>query len=179
MIQSSSGYAEESNTLPIKFGSGPSPPVTCGQTLVEIIQEIRFAVSGHAAPQELDLHFENLSVALMDEIKNQQWSSRPRTCYILHEMNRLDTMTAFPYQGLNDTSLPHRRDSLPETLNVDEARAFLELQELIPSDTLHLENGKHIMLKNGDIFFEERKQELGHGSQRWADTIISLCNACL
>ena len=163
---------------PVSFAMGSHAPGAGGKCLDDIVQEIRFAVSGRSAPQEMDVLFDNLSNALLDEIKNQQWSSRPRTWYILQAMNRLDTMNAFIYQGLNDTSLPHRRDSLPETLNADEARAFLELQELIPSDILHLEEGKHITLKNGDIFFEERRQKLGHGSQGWADTRISLCNAC-
>ena len=154
----------------IKSAIGSRAPVADGQCLADIVQDIKIAVSRRSASQELDAHFDNLSIALMDEIKNQQWSSRPRTWYVLHEMNRLDTMTAFIYQGLNDTSLPHRRDSLPETLNADDAQAFLELQELIPSDILHLEKGKHVTLKNGDVLFEKRTQKLGYGSQGWADT---------
>ena len=150
---------------PVSFATGSRAPVTDDKSLADIVQEIRFAVSGRSAPQELDGHFDSLSIALMDEVKKQQWSSRPRTWYILHEMNRLDTMNAFIYQGLNDTSLPHRRDSLPETLNADEARAFLQLQDLILSDILHLEHGKHVTLKNGDILFEKKTHRLGHGSQ--------------
>lgn len=161
----------------VSFATASSAPVAGGKNLADIVQEIRFAVAGRLAPQELDVHFDNLSIALMDEIKNQQWASRPRTWYILHEMDRLDTMTAFIYQGLNDMSLPHRRNSLAETLNVEEAQAFLELQGLIPSDTLHLENGKHITLKSGDILFEKRTQKLGSGRQGWADTRISRCKA--
>lgn len=163
--------------FPINLGTGSGLPVAGAQTLIGIVQEIRFAVSGRSAPQELDMHFENLSAALTDEIKNPQWSSRPRTWYILHELNRLDTMNAFIYQGLNDTSLPHRRDSLPEILNADDARAFLELQELITSDILQFEKGKHVTLKSGDILFEKRTQRLGCGSQGWADIKISLCDA--
>jgi hypothetical protein len=75
-------------------------------------------------------------------------------------------MESFIAKGLNDTSLPYSgRRSLPDTLDIFEAREFLQWQNLVVSDVLHLEQGKHVTICNGDALFESRRRRLGVGSQ--------------
>ena len=75
-------------------------------------------------------------------------------------------MDSFIAMGLNDTSLPYSgRHSLPETLQYFEARDFLKWQDLVVSDVLRLEQGKHVSIENGDALFESRRSRLGVGSQ--------------
>ena len=75
-------------------------------------------------------------------------------------------MEAFIAQGLNDTSLPYKnRRSLPAALDVGETFQFLQWQDSVVSDTLQLEQGKHVSILNGDVLFENGRRKLGHGSQ--------------
>jgi hypothetical protein len=75
-------------------------------------------------------------------------------------------MEMFIAKGLNDTSLPYSgRRSLPETLTLYEATDFLKWQDLVVSEVLHLERGKHVSIGNGDTLFESRHPQLGIGSQ--------------
>jgi hypothetical protein len=75
-------------------------------------------------------------------------------------------MESFIAKGLNDTSLPYSgRRSLPETLTFYEAGDFLKWQDVVVSDVLHLERGKHVSIGNGDILFQSRPPPLGVGSQ--------------
>ena len=65
-----------------------------------------------------------------------------------------------------NTSLPYKgRMSLPETLNFFEAKDFLKWQKSVISDILHLEQGKHVRIPNGDVLFESNRPKLGVGSQ--------------
>lgn len=75
-------------------------------------------------------------------------------------------MDSFIAMGLNDTSLPYSgRSSLPETLDYFDAQAFIKWQDAVVSDVLHLEQGKHATIENGDALFESRRRRLGVGSQ--------------
>jgi hypothetical protein len=75
-------------------------------------------------------------------------------------------MECFIAKGLNDTSLPYSgRRALPETFTPYEATDFLKWQDLVVSDVLHLEHGKHVGVDNGDKLFERRPLQLGVGSQ--------------
>ena len=113
-----------------------------------------------------DSRFEEIGKVLQSTVQLQTWSSRPRTYFILWQVKRLETMDWFIAKGLNDTSLPYRaRRDLPESLTFYEAAEFLKWQELVFSDVLHLEHGKHVSLGNGDTLFEPRPVTLGFGSQ--------------
>lgn len=112
-----------------------------------------------------DTRFDDISRGLERDVQNPEWTSRPRTYFILVQIRRIDAMDAFIAQGLNDTSLPYRgRSSLPRTLEVNEAEQFLRWQHAVVSDTLYLEQGKHIRLANGDLLFDIGKK-LGIGSK--------------
>ena len=110
--------------------------------------------------------FEEIAKVLEVDVQKKEWTSRPRTYFILWQIRRIDAMEAFIGQGLNDTSLPYKsRQSLPAALDVGEAIQFLQWQDKVVSDTLHLEQGKHIRIPNGDVLFEDRRRNLGYGSQ--------------
>ena len=110
--------------------------------------------------------FNDISTRLEENVQKKEWTSRPRTWFILNQIKRLDVMEAFIKQGLNDTSLPYKgRSSLPETLNYYEADDFLKWQDAVISDVLYLEQGKHVRIQNGDELFESRRRKLGVGSQ--------------
>ena len=110
--------------------------------------------------------FDAISKALETEVQRKEWTSRPRTYFILWQIRRIDAMEAFIVQGLNDTSLPYKsRSSLPAALNIDEANQFLQWQDRVVSDTIHLEQGKHIRINDGDTLFEAARKKLGVGSQ--------------
>ncbi|KAG8530606.1 uncharacterized protein KY384_004644 [Bacidia gigantensis] len=110
--------------------------------------------------------FTQLSVALMDQIRNPEWASRPRLWFILKQMNRLDAMNAFITQGLNDTSLPFKsRGQIPNILNIHEFETFERWQGVIHSDICDLEEGAHITIENGDMLFDSRRPKLGFGGQ--------------
>ena len=75
-------------------------------------------------------------------------------------------MDNFIAQGLNDTSLPYSgRRALPHTLTTEEARDFLLWQNIVVIDVLHLEQGQHVTIGNGDVLFESKRHQLGVGSQ--------------
>ena len=113
-----------------------------------------------------DSFFTDISMRLEAEVQKRKWTNRPRHWFILNQIKRLDAMEAFIKQGLNDTSLPYKgRSSLPETLNIFEANDFLKWQESVISDLLHLEQGKHVRITNGDVLFESNRRKLGVGSQ--------------
>lgn len=113
-----------------------------------------------------DSQFDEISKALENSVQNREWSCRPRTYFILWQIRRPDAMEAFIVQGLNDTSLPYKsRRSLPATLDIGEANQFLQWQDRVVSDILHLEQGKHIRIHDGDTLFESQRRRLGVGSQ--------------
>ena len=114
-----------------------------------------------------DSLFIKISERLEAEVQNKEWTNRPRTWFLLNQINRLDVMDAFIQQGLNDTSLPYQgRSSLPQSLNYFEAKDFLKWQDSVVSDVLHLEKGKHVRITNGDVLFESSSRKtLGVGSQ--------------
>lgn len=111
--------------------------------------------------------FIDISARLEADVHNKEWTNRPRTWFILHQIKRLDLMEAFIQQGLNDTSLPYKgRSSLPQNLNFYEAKDFLSWQDHVISDVLYLEQGKHVRIANGDVLFEKSsRKRLGVGSQ--------------
>ena len=110
--------------------------------------------------------FEEIAKALERDVQRKEWTSRPRTYFILWQIRRIDAMEAFIGQGLNDTSIPYKgRQSLPAALDFGETKQFLQWQDKVISDTLYLEQGKHIRVPNGDVLFENRPRKLGHGSQ--------------
>ena len=110
--------------------------------------------------------FIKISERLEADVQNKEWTNRPRHWFILNQINRLDVMDAFIQQGLNDTSLPYKgRSSLPRSLNFFEANDFLKWQDLVISDVLHLEKGKHVRILNRDVLFESGRKTLGVGSQ--------------
>ena len=110
--------------------------------------------------------FEEIQTRLEAEVQRREWTNRPRTWFILNQIKRLDAMESFIIQGLNDTSLPYEgRKSLPNTLNVNEANDFLKWQNAVISDVLHLEQGTHVRITNGDELFESSRPRLGVGSQ--------------
>lgn len=110
--------------------------------------------------------FDAISKALETEVQKKEWTSRPRTYFILLQIRRIDAMEAFIAQGLNDTSLPYKsRSSLPAALNIGEANQFLQWQDRVVSDTIHLEQGKHVRINDGDTLFEAARKRLGVGSQ--------------
>ena len=109
--------------------------------------------------------FEEIARALEREVQKKEWTSRPRTYFILWQIKRIDAMEAFIGQGLNDTSLPYKsRQSLPAALDVGEALQFLQWQDRVVSDTLQLGQGKHVWILNGDVLFENGRRKLGVGS---------------
>ena len=113
-----------------------------------------------------ETYFDDVSSRLESQVQKREWTNRPRTWFILNQIKRVDAMEAFIAQGLNDTSLPYKgRSSLPNTLNADEAHAFLRWQNLVTSDVLSLEQGKHVRILNGDVLFESTRRKLGVGSQ--------------
>ena len=111
--------------------------------------------------------FEEISKELEIETQKKEWASRPRTYFILWQINRINAMNAFIVHGLNDTSIPYKgRSELPNALSYFEASEFLQRQELVYSDILHLEQGTtHCQLPDGDILFERKPFQLGVGSQ--------------
>lgn len=132
----------------------------------------------HSLP---DPRFEAIGKVLESTVQLQAWSSRPRTYFILWQIKRLDTMDWFIAKGLNDTSLPYRaRRDLPEMLTFYEASDFLKWQEVVVSDVLHLEQGKHVSVGNGDTLFEPKPVRLGVGSQGYVYIgFVILCSLCL
>lgn len=110
--------------------------------------------------------FEEIAKALERDVQKKEWTSRPRTYFILWQIRRIDAMEAFIGQGLNDTSLPYKsRQSLPAALDVGETFQFLQWQDRVFSETLDLEQGRHVRIHNGDVLFENGRRKLGHGSQ--------------
>ena len=110
--------------------------------------------------------FQDISTRLEVEVQKQEWTRRPRTWFILNQIKRLDAMEAFIIQGFNDTSFPFKgRSSLPHTLNFNEASDFLKWQASVLSDILHVEDGMHVRIMNGDVLFESSRPQLGVGSQ--------------
>ncbi|KAL9611674.1 MAG: hypothetical protein Q9167_003703 [Letrouitia subvulpina] len=113
-----------------------------------------------------DSVFEDISRNLEATLQNKDWANRPRTWYILNQINRLDLMETFILQGLNDTSLPYNsRQSLPQKLDRFEYENFVKWQDAVLSDVLQLEKGSHVLIKNGNALFEGRRIRLGTGSQ--------------
>jgi len=113
-----------------------------------------------------DERFEDIRRHIQDEIRDEQWTRRPRTYFILWQLRRLDAMPAFILQGLDDTSLPYQgRKDLPNALNPEEANLFLRWQEVVYSEVLEVEKNKHITIKNGDKLFDSCCPKLGIGSQ--------------
>ncbi|KAL8793110.1 MAG: hypothetical protein Q9195_004316 [Heterodermia aff. obscurata] len=118
------------------------------------------------APLIPESRFEEIAKLLEADVQKKEWSSRPRTYFILWQIKRIDAMEAFIGQGLNDTSIPYKsRQSLPSALDVGEAFQFLQWQDKVVSDTLHLEQGKHVQISDGDVLFESQRRRLGVGSQ--------------
>ncbi|KAG7006879.1 hypothetical protein G7Y79_00012g032150 [Physcia stellaris] len=115
--------------------------------------------------------FDAISKALETEVQRKEWTARPRTYFILWQIRRIDAMEAFIGQGLNDTSLPYKgRSSLPAALNIGEANQFLQWQDRVVSDIIHLEQGKHVRINDGDTLFEVARKKLGVGSQ--GETVV-------
>ena len=113
-----------------------------------------------------DAQFDEISRELEANVQKPEWTSRPRTYFILWQIRCVEAMDAFIAQGLNDTSLPYRsRHLLPAILDVNEAEQFLQWQNSVVSDTLQLEHGKHIRLNDGDVLFRSERKKLGTGSQ--------------
>ncbi|KAL9125628.1 MAG: hypothetical protein Q9217_005195, partial [Psora testacea] len=123
-----------------------------------------------------DASFNELSKALRNHLQNSDFAIRPRTWFILFQINRVDVMHAFIIQGLTDASLPYKeRRSLPPTLNPEECREFFKLQELVMSEGLDLESGRRVRFNNGDEFFK-KVRTLGTGQQgaSQVDEVVSI-----
>lgn len=143
-----------------RAGEMPSKSVT-----FESADQQNEATAAPAKPFK-ESFFSDISRRLEAEVQKKEWTNRPRTWFILNQIKRLDAMEAFIQQGLNDTSLPYKgRHSLPETLNFFEANDFLKWQDSVISDVLHLEQGTHVVIPNGDVLFESSRPKLGVGSQ--------------
>ena len=141
-------------------------PITGAGNLGNLLQDVSNRVSTGKMAKVPDSIFEGVAKNIEETIQKKEWARRPRTYFILHQINRLDVMEAFIAQGLNDTSLPYKgRRNLPESFSVYESEAFLKWQEVVDSDLLHFEEGRHIYVPNGDIFFDIKKPPLGTGSQ--------------
>ena len=109
---------------------------------------------------------EEISRSLEYTVRKKEWTARPRTYFILWQLNKLEAMEAFIAQGLNDTSLPFkRRKSLPDILDLSKKDEFLKWQHVVFSDVLHLERGTHVRIAEGDKLFEVGRKKLGVGSQ--------------
>lgn len=130
-----------------RAGEAPSRSVSFGST-----DQQSEATNAPAKPLA-DSLFIDISSRLEADVKKPEWTNRPRTWFILNQIKRLDAMEAFIAQGLNDTSLPyHGRNSLPETLSFYEAKLFLEWQNSVISDVLHLEQGQHVRIRTEMCF---------------------------
>ena len=129
-------------------------------------QQIDAAVASGKGAKLPDSLFDDISARLEVELQNKDWSSRPRTWFVLNQIKRLDAMGAFISQGLNDTSFPYQgRASLPNAWEIHDFHDFLKWQDYVISDILDVENGRHVLLRNGDDLFEARRPILGVGSQ--------------
>lgn len=156
------------------------PKSSCLQVLCQSPEPEGSATKSSVIP---DARFDEISKQLEIDVQKSEWTSRPRTYFILWQIRRVDAMDAFVAAGLNDTSLPYRsRHLLPSALDVNEAERFLQWQNSVVSDTLHLEQGKHVRLNDGDLLFESERRKLGIGSQGYFKTSIvdqSSANLCL
>lgn len=136
--------------------------------LTEILSQIESELSAKKLAIVPDQYFDLIGSALLETTRRREWAMRPRTWFLLNKIRRLDTMPTFIALGLNDASLPYQRSSrklLPESLTYGQFTEFIEIQKLIDSDVLGLENGRHVLVKDGDQLFEPRRVTLGAGSQ--------------
>ena len=144
------------------YGAGVAPPKSVNPDCTDQQNE---AAAAPVKPFP-DSYFDNISRRLQAEVQKEEWTNRPRTWFILNQIKRLDAMEWFIKQGLNDTSLPYKgRKSLPETLTFYECNDFLKWQDSVISDIVHLEQGTHVRILNGDVLFESSRRQLGVGSQ--------------
>lgn len=134
--------------------------------LVEVFRQIEAEIPAKKLSRVPDKRFDEIANLLLEITQQREWAIRPRTWFILKRINCLDAMTSFIAQGLNDTCLPYNsRQSLPQVFSFGEYSDFIKTQDLVDSDVLGLENGKHVVLKNGDELFEKGRVTLGAGSQ--------------
>ncbi|KIX01098.1 uncharacterized protein Z518_10164 [Rhinocladiella mackenziei CBS 650.93] len=113
-----------------------------------------------------------LDDAVFQQISNQMrkmgfspdWTRRPRTYFILFQINKLNLMDMFIGHGLNDTCIPYSNRSALPLLTFFEAQEFIEWQSVCQSKILGLEHGDHCRLADGDVLFELGKSKLGKGS---------------
>ena len=136
--------------------------------LTELLRQIDSEVSAKKMTRVPDQYFDHIGSALLESTRQQEWAMRPRTWYLLNKIRRLDTMPTFIALGLNDASLPYQPNSrklLPESLTYGQFAEFIKIQRLVDSDVLGLENGRHVVVIDGDQLFEPRRVTLGAGSQ--------------
>ena len=136
------------------------------QGLSNLLHRVNTDITAGKTKRLPDAMFDKIAKTLEETVQKTEWTRRPRTWFVLHQINRLDAMEAFIVQGLNDTSLPYKgRKDLPPCLTYHEAEDFIQWQGVVDSDVLHFEEGRHIITTNGDVFFNVQKPALGTGSQ--------------
>ncbi|KAL9105533.1 MAG: hypothetical protein Q9227_009307 [Pyrenula ochraceoflavens] len=110
-------------------------------------------------------HFDRIRDCLQTITGDKEWARRPRTYFLLCQVGNKSAMDSFIAKGRDDLFLPYKqRTDLPESLNFDEAKDFLNLQDYVCSKVLDLEKGVHLHLDKGDSLFEDRPRKLGSGN---------------
>lgn len=143
-----------------------SPASNSGGKLSDLLRQANAAMGTGKMTKLPDSLFDLIAKNLKETVQKEEWTSRPRTWFILNQINRLDAMKAFIAEGLNDTSLPYKgRRDLPICLTYHEVDAFMKWQGVVDSDVLHFEEGRHIHITDGDVFFDIKRPALGKGSQ--------------
>ena len=132
--------------------------------LTNILRQIDADIASRKSAFVPDHRFDEIASALLQTVQDGEWVSRPRTWFILNRIGRLDTMPAFIAMGLNDASFPYSgRKSLPTALAIDQVHEIERIQDLVNSDMVQLEKGKHVSARDGDQFFDGPRYKLGVG----------------
>ena len=94
-----------------------------------LLQQIESALAGTEQSRLPQHIFDNISRTLERDLQNmdkREWVRRPRIYFILHQLQRHDTMDAFIAAGLSDSSFPFKgRSDLPKSLTFHEVESFL------------------------------------------------------
>ena len=118
--------------------------------------------SGKNGPQpcitdECFQHIASLLKHLERHLKENGWSSRPRTYAVLRNIGRADLMPAFIALDLKDYSFPYSVEKLPEVFSDDSIKeSFMNAQKYVLTQAVSLENGAegvHAHTKNGEDLY--------------------------
>jgi len=113
---------------------------------------------------------------LLHDCGRQQWSTSPRIYIVLRKIGQLQLLDQFLDQGINDLWLPISKSQLPKALSISLQDQFLELQKLVLTKGLDLENpalARHAHFGKAEQFPFDEYERLGEGSFGIVDRVVS------